>query len=332
MYRLAKQHQMVGIVAPLLSQMCDGQLPDSPEAPWKQTWHALALVDLAQWAALEEILRSALTYGLRPMLLKGFSVHRQAYSPEAARGASDIDLFVRPSEIPSMIQCLGTLGFSFRKTDGLGRPVSDVSVVLEQDSEAAFFRPADGVYVDLHESLCLAQEERLLGLRLSQRIWEETLEISLGRIRCRIPGREEELLFLCLHLMKGGIFFLRSVCDLVRLLEAPAPVRWERLAYLAQETGVAAPAYYALELSGQIAPEIVPDDTLERLSHFSGPQRLLLPSLRVEKLLEKHGTEWSNLALRWRGILFAGHPRKWLVYLLRRITTGLGRRAAAVLR
>lgn len=81
---------------------------------WTSRWQFLALWDLTQIAALREILTAAKTQNLYPLLLKGWAVHLQAYSQNAARGASDIDLLIRPAQAPSFAQCLETLGFVFK--------------------------------------------------------------------------------------------------------------------------------------------------------------------------------------------------------------------------
>ena len=314
LYQLAHLHKMAGIIAPVLLKILNGDLPDSSEAPWRRSWHALAFKDMIQLKGLEEILLGSQARGIRPMLLKGFSIHHQAYPNDTARGAFDLDLLVRPTQIAPMIQFLQEEGFTLTNTDPKERQISDWRVLLRRTSEAVLSRPSDGVDVDLHWALCAPIEERAAGLRLLSRIWIQTRQIRLGRALCAIPGKEEELLFVGLHLLKGWGFFLRGLCDLIRLLEASPSVNWDRLLSLACQTGTAAILYHAFELVNQASPDLVPQSVQTRLSRSSRIRWLLSPSLKLDRLVESQGGEPTNLAIRWKGVLFSGRPWVWIPY------------------
>ena len=323
LYALADRHQMVGIIAPRFLKTLNGFMPEQTRAQWKNRWRFLAMRDLAQTAALQEILEAARAQDLRPILLKGLAVHLQAYPLETARGASDIDLLVRLQDAPALIHCLEAAGF---------RSLSDWRSHLKRTHEASFHRGQEDVSIDLHWSLCAPAEEYAAGLTLSDSIRKGTRRLSLGNTSCAIPGREEELLFLCLHLLKMPPFRLRGLSDLLHLLLLPPPVDWDRFLSLARKTGTGAAAYYALGMAAQLSEGSVPAQVPAALARRSGPRWLLSPSLQLERLLDTHGEERSNLSLRWRGVFFAGRAWVWLPYQTALHGKRLLRQIQAVLR
>lgn len=332
-YRIASRHGMVGILAPMVHPLLDSGLPETLQAPWLSQWRTLAMRDLSHRAALEEILREAYRRGLRPLLLKGFSVHLQAYPSEGtARGAVDVDLFISRRDLPAMARCLEELGFAFQGVDGHGRPAASCLDLLEEYPEAPFRREADGVCVDLHWGLCAYRMERSLELSLSSHLWDRIRSLPIGSVNATIPGREEEMLFLCLHLLGEGDFILRNLCDVARLAQAQPPVDWDLLCRLAEETGTEAVASYALELAEEAAPDAIPAAARTKLSGAAGPRWLLRPFLRLDRLLRTRGQSPADLATAWNGVLFAQHPWRWLPCQAARAGRWLLRRALPMLR
>lgn len=323
LYHLADRHGMTGIMAKRLLQISGELMPSEIRKRWTVHWRLLAMRDLAQMAALQEILPAAQAQGARPMLLKGLAVQLRAYPRDAARGASDIDLLVRLPEAPILARCLEAAGF---------KPLSNWPALLRRTNEATFSRASDWIHVDLHWTLCAPIEEFTAGLRLTNRLWEGPREIPLCGSVCVIPDREKELLFMCLHLLKAEPFILRNLSDFIRLLSISEPVDWPRFLELAQSTGTGALAYYALGLASTLSPHLVPDGIRTALTRFSGPRWLISPSLQIERLLETQGRERTNLSLRWRGVFFAQRPWVWAPYQVALTGKRLLRQFQAVLR
>lgn len=314
LYRLADCHKMVGIIAPLLNELLQGALPETPEAPWRSRWRALAVRELSQRAALAEILLLTQAHGIQPIVIKGLPVHLQVYPARSVRGACDLDLLVQPSQLPTVVRCLESAGFALRNKDPLGQPVSHWSKLVRKTSEADYLRARDGIAVDLHWSLCAPIEERCAGITLLKHFWMNTRSLQMERVMCEIPGREEELLLVSLHLMRRGPFHLRGLYDLILLLESPPQVDWARLIHLARQTGTAATAFHAFELASPFCPGRLPQDVRDRLRPSSRLRWILSPSLRLDHLVKTQGHDRGNLGLRWKGVLFSQRPWIWLPY------------------
>ena len=332
-FSLAQRHRMVGVAVPLLREMLDGQFSGESFHPWLKRWETLALQDLHQMFALEEIVSGSSRRGLSPLLLKGMSIHLQAYPSEGtARESGDLDLMVRPSEVPSMVECLEELGFVFRGTDSWSRPVSSWKIFIEQDSEALFYRGNTPVAVDLHWRLCDPRLEKSSGITLSERIRQGTRTLSLGRTAVAIPGREEELLLLCFHLFKGGTFFLKNLCDIAHLLRADPPINRDRLVSLGKETGTLGCLDYTFRLVAQFDPGALPSWTRPTPRPAAWTSWILAPSLQMERLLASRGESFGDLSRFWNGVLFSRHPWRWLPYQTGRVSRWLARRVAHMLR
>lgn len=324
LFHLAQRHGMAGVVASPLLVASDGFMPEKIRKEWTALWRSLALRDLAQLAALQEILAAAQSQGMSPLLLKGLAVHLQVYPKNAARGASDVDLLIRLEEVPRFVRCLETLGFVPLFSDG--------STLFKRTNEADFHRSRDGVSVDLHWAVCAPAEEFATGLRLSESLWESQREILLGGFACQVPGREEELLFLCVQLLKSSPFLLRNLSDLLRLVHASASVDWGRLLSLASSTGTETMAYYAFELVSEVDPAPIPPFVRARLARSGKSRWLFAPFLRLDRLLKTQGNEGTNLALRWRGVFFARRGWIWAPYQATLYGKRILRKIRAVLR
>lgn len=312
LYRLADRHKMVGVVAPLFNELLQRSLPEMPDAPWQSRWRNLAVRELAQKAALRELLFLARDRSIPLMLIKGLSVHLQAYPADTIRGASDVDLLVSPRHLPAMVHCLESTGFVLCATDSHGRATSDWPWLLRKTSEATFRRPIDSVRVDLHWSLCSPIEERTSGTSLLEALWKNVRSLPVAGTTCTIPGREEETLLICYHLLKSGPFHLRGLCDLAHLLDITPPIQWDRLTWLARETGTAVAAFHAFELLTQLRLDSVPPVVRAALRRYSTLPWLFSQSVRLDQLLETQGMDWANLGLRWRGIFFSRRPWIWI--------------------
>ncbi len=330
-YGWAQRHGMAGIVAPRFQEYTD--VPETQQRRWNDAWRESAMKDLSQLAALDRILSAAEKERLNPLLVKGLSVHFQAYPvARTARGSGDIDLLIRPHEAPAMDRALGQAGFSFLGRDSWSRPVSDWATLLGRDSEALFYHSGLCAHLDLHWGLCAPRLERAAGLTLYSRLWESPRVLAMGSVCASIPGREEEILCLCVHLAKGGRFLLRNLADLAHLVHAGPPVNWTRLLRIARETGSESCAFYPLEWLAELSPRAVPEETLSRLSERAGARWLLRPSLRLRRLFKTQSCALTDLSTYWNAVLFARRPGRWVAYQATRIADWLSRRFFAMLR
>ena len=169
------------------------QLRSSPAAQrLKQAYwlHSLqAALHEKQVAQAVSLLRSA---GVEPLLAKGRAVAR-AYPELGLRPYGDIDLFVPPSQYV--------------------------------DAQAALSAPGvRAVPVDLH---CGFADLFDLDDRTIDELYRRAEGITVGDVQVRILGAEDHLRFLCLHLLRHGLWRAIWLCDIGAILESqPADFDW----------------------------------------------------------------------------------------------------------
>lgn len=136
-----------------------------------------------------ERLRAA---GVEPLLLKGLGAAR-LYAERGLRPAGDIDLCVRPEQYEEARRVVWGPGAKG------GAPVD-----LKHDDSALLARDGwDGLYA-------------------------RSVLFDLGGPGVRVPGAEDQLRFLCLHLLRHSAYRPLWLCDVAAALEsAPEGFDWE---------------------------------------------------------------------------------------------------------
>jgi hypothetical protein len=154
-----------------------------------QQHHRLqTLAGIHHEAAVQELVQRLRVVGVEPILIKGWSLAR-LYPERGLRPSSDVDLCV---------------------------PADQITAAL-----AALSGPLP-CQVDLHADIS----------DLPDRSWSSLLRrsqlVPLGRSDVRIPGWEDHLRLLCLHLARHGISRPLWLCDVAVCLEAlPTHFDWD---------------------------------------------------------------------------------------------------------
>lgn len=129
--------------------------------------------------------------GVEPLLIKGWAVARH-YPETALRPYGDIDLVVRPEQISTAKSTLG------EATDLSNR------VDLHHASVESDGRPLDEMFA-------------------------RSQALTLGGVEVRVPGDEDHLRVLCLHLLKHGAWRPQWLCDVAAVVESRrADFDWDR--------------------------------------------------------------------------------------------------------
>ena len=161
-------------------------------AALKDSYHTQSLqTALHEWEVGHVFarLRSA---GVEPILLKGLAAAR-LYAEQGLRPAGDIDLCVRPERYEAAREVIWKPG---RKGTALIDLHHDPAAILERDGW-------DGVY-------------------------DRSSLIPLDGSEVRVLGHEDNLRYLCLHLLRHSAYRPLWLCDVAAALEsAPADFDWE---------------------------------------------------------------------------------------------------------
>lgn len=158
----------------------------------KQAYHTQALRSALQEWEVEHVFALLRSAGVEPVLLKGRAA-AELYPERGLRPPGDIDLCVRPEQLEAARAALWGPG-------RLGTAVVD----LKHDGDA------------------------LSGAGGWDALYARTRLSNLNGTKVRVLGREDQLRFLCLHLLRHSAYRPVWLCDVAAAFEsAPTDFDWE---------------------------------------------------------------------------------------------------------
>jgi len=139
---------------------------------------------------IQQVFKLFRASGVEPVLIKGWAIAR-AYPEQGLRVYGDTDLCVRPEQYAA--------------------------------AEAVWRSPeARPYWVDLHRGF------EKLDDRSADELYTRSQLIKLGDTEVRVPGPEDHLRILCVHLLHHGAYRPSWLCDIGAALEArPAGFNWD---------------------------------------------------------------------------------------------------------
>lgn len=156
-----------------------------------------------------ELARRLGRLGIHPLFLKGSATLLQCRDvADTARMMGDIDLLIRPDEVPAVVEVLGELGYE--QIDGSARG----------HSPGNYWKPGNAVF-DLHASLPF----RLTALLSEADIERHGRWISVDGVELRVPDASLHLVMTICHEMihdqalYSGVTELRYLLDLQETVE-----------------------------------------------------------------------------------------------------------------
>ena len=209
--------------------------------------------------------------GVPVIPLKGSFLAHELYGDLALRPMSDIDLLVRPEDVPRSDAVLRATGCIRATEQGADYHTSYVT----RDGGDA------GVVVELHHHLAERHTARL-DIRS---VWASASRIGWEGREIWTMALPDLFLYLCLHAAKDGLASLRSLLDIVLVAErCRDTLPWGALVHTVQAAGIRNPVYTTLAEARGLLEAPVPPEFL----------RAIRPSWGL-------GWPLSRALLRWRG-------------------------------
>ena len=157
----------------------------------QQVWRYQMLETAVQKHYLQQVIPLLRNSGVEPVLVKGWTVAR-LYPELGLRPYCDIDLCVLPEQY-------------------------ETALMILQSPEA------QGYNVDLHRGFGREFE------RQTEKIFARTRLAELGEVEVRMLSEEDQMRFLCSHLLRHGAVRPLWLCDIALTLEAQADnFDWDR--------------------------------------------------------------------------------------------------------
>lgn len=209
---------------------------------------ALRRCALAQEAAQTELLAALLPRlrrrGVPAIVLKGPAVSERLPAHLARQTRRDVDLLVRPVDLPAALAEVRALGFEPIAPDYYRRRHFHLICIAS--------RRSFGEVVELHWDVAAPDAP----IRFDVGRWFlEAEEAELRAGRALVPPRADEAVYVGFHAMWGGRPRLRELGDAACLWRALAPDARDRAAEAARRVGAAAHLDAARRLADALWPE-----------------------------------------------------------------------------
>ena len=176
------------------SRVCNSSSASSPAAlKLHEAYRYYCVHSIVNEQKITEVFALLRSAGIDPVLIKGWAIAR-LYPDKGFRPLGDIDLWVRPDQLASARSVL--------KSAGKGE-----------------------YFVDLEHSSLTRQE-----IRTFDQLYDRSELVDLRGGKVRIPGPEDHLRILSLHLLKHSAWRPLWLCDIAVALESrPAGFDWDFL-------------------------------------------------------------------------------------------------------
>jgi hypothetical protein len=217
----------------------------------------------------DELLRVLVTLrqaGVAALPVKGLVLAETLYGSLALRPLGDLDILVRPADLPRARAALGELGFVQADEPGYEN-------AFHPYHDPPYYRRALGgsICLELHWGLWASHFFQLE----SDMLWRRAVPAQIHGATVSILSPEDTLLHLAIHRSRSALR-LRFVCDVAELLRRyRSTLDWEYLMAQTQAAGARTTMFYTLALAADLLEAPVPDGLLARL-HVSRVKRRLL--------------------------------------------------------
>ncbi|MEM7238096.1 MAG: nucleotidyltransferase family protein [Pseudomonadota bacterium] len=191
--------------------------PDHIAARFQASLNQAALSALAEKAETLRLVTALRGSGCDPVLLKGWALAERLFGSASLRHSKDIDLHVRPDEVPGAVACLQELGYSALTghQTRMKLAAAGAQAVLTETNDIAFV-DASGQQVELHWRF-----SHLAGWPELVDIPRATTDQPIDRsgISVRVLSDRANLIYLSQHgqlHMWGRLKWLADIAELCR--------------------------------------------------------------------------------------------------------------------
>ncbi len=251
---LAERHGLV----PLLHHHLG--VPGALPVPERQRLVSLArnsaMVNLALVAELHRLLDDLDASAIPVVPYKGPALAASLYGNFTLREFRDLDLLVRPSDVPRIQELLMRRGYLSEGTPA-GLPLS---LVLREACEIQFCRRRGRAVVEVHWALMPGY----LMSGMDEGVWERLVPSVLGHRQVRALSTEDLLVFLCAHGAKHGWERISWLTDVAECVSSAAALDWDAVMMRARETRARRALGLGLLLARDLLDAPVPGDVLDR--------------------------------------------------------------------
>jgi hypothetical protein len=185
------------------------------------------------------------------------------YGELGTRSSGDIDVLVKPEDVPQIRNILAPAGYRLHTTLHW---LSDSACLRSREQEISFESPS-GVSIDVHWRLMPRYFPSVFD-RISG--WESLRTVPLAGRVIQTLAPETLLLFLCAHGAKHMFERLGWICDVARFLHVTPDLDWDRITEQSRQTHTLRQLLLGVQLASELlgapVPKFDPDPKVEDLT------------------------------------------------------------------
>lgn len=292
-----------GLSGAVLNALQDAKqaLPADDQRKLLSDARAIAGQGLKLKLLLTRTLRALQPKGITPVVLKGYPLAARIYPDALVRPSTDVDIFVRESELQATERALSTLELK-------PQAEPEREYFREHHHHLAFSGQAG--MVEVHFRLITG-----FGAAIDWADLRAPVDDAVDAVPFRRLSPEDELCYLALHAAQHVFTRLAWLYDLRRFVLVERELDWGRVADLASKTGFAVPLWAALVAARRCFHAEIPLDVINGLRPSHARAAALDALLSPENLHDGYFHDRRNLyfaqvlmtATANRAIRFAAH-------------------------
>ena len=229
LFELADQHGVQPLLDPALSRL-EQDVPREEMLKLRLAFQTNLHKSLLLSRELIRIVDHLAARGLDAMPYKGLALSEVLYGDIALRQSGDIDLLIRPHDLPRIRDAVRELGYTphFRLSE------AEEHAYLKSGYECAFDGAAGPNLLELQWAILprfYAVDFEMDGL------FQRAATLTVAGHPMRTPSREDLFLVLCVHAAKHVWGRLVWLCDIAQLMKAP-DLNWNWIGTEAKDLGI----------------------------------------------------------------------------------------------
>jgi hypothetical protein len=258
LFRLASRHKVLAQLYAALAGELRDEVPGVAFGELEVLVRDNARRNLLFTARLLKLLELLADEGVEAVPFKGPLLALSAYGDSSMRQFGDLDLLVRPADVPRAGRVLVSQGYApqFTLSDSQERRLVGFR------NEHTFSHEGEGVVVDLHWTLSPRWLHDDAG---GGEVWTRLESVTVGGRRVPTLGRDDLLLFLCAHGSKHCWSQVGMPYDLATLLRAAEP-DWPMLFREARRQGSTRMLLLGLHMASTLFGVALPAEAAKLIS------------------------------------------------------------------
>lgn len=278
--RMARQHRLTPLVYQVLSNLCPERVPSNVLEAARVEFLGISLNNLSfarETLRVTGILEAA---GVPVIVLKGPALAVVAYGEIRLRQFSDVDILVRPADLPKAAALLSMDGY---------RPIffgmRGAERITARAYEDQFAKPGQFGSLDVHWHLtpqyfpCVSEDAA----------WKRAMRLSLDAGSILTLSYQDLVLFLCVHAAKHGWRELQAVCDVAAVIQS-GRVDWSAIVAEASDSRSLRMLQLGLCLAYDLLGTELPEDVL---AAAVGNKAVSTVARRIARKLVSPASRWS---------------------------------------